>query len=333
MRTPRARKTQLYLGKLNAEGVATPPAVAIAALAQQAIESGVDLELTIFLGFLRTLVDIAPADFGLRFGLTRKLGDMGVVGHAIMSCETLRQALGIWSNFSNLAGDPLTYRSSLNADEWTNDLFPAILMPPAVMQLLTEEWAASFCHFAVETTGAACTDAIIEFRHARAPGIEYERLLPVTPQFGCRHNRITLPTALLDKPLLSRDDEMFDLLIQHFARERTGNGPIDTSDQLRHLFFTASGRIPKLKEAADMLGTSGRTLNRRLAAEGTSYAIVLAEYRSDYAQALVREGTLGAKQIAHAIGYRSHNSLRRAFSGWVGQPIGSWRATRGSKTD
>ncbi|MCB5945659.1 helix-turn-helix domain-containing protein, partial [Acidocella sp. KAb 2-4] len=179
-----------------------------------------------------------------------------------------------------------------------------------------------------ETTGYDCADAIVEFHHTPHPGLDYARYLPGRISFGAARNRLILPEAVLDRPILSRDDELCGLLVEQALARRPGQEHDGrTARQLRQLFIMSPGTTPPLTEAADALGLSTRTLNRRLKAEGTSYTRILAAFRNDYAKALAREGTLGTKQIAHAVGFRSHQSLRRAFTQWNGHPLGGWRGT------
>ena len=327
MSAPRARKILLYAAMLKESGAGDAVPLAARQEAEAARDAGPDLPLDVYVPLLEGIAARSPADFALRFGGSRRLVDLGVVGHAILSCETLRQAHAIWQRFSGLAGDPVTYRTRQAGGAIRDEIIPAATLSPRLARFCAEEWIASFCHFAQETIGGDCAGMTLEFRHQRAAGVDYERLLPVAARFGCGRSAVTLPDHSLDAPILSRDDEMFELLSRHFASYPPGDQQGIVA-QLRHLFLACAGRPPRLAEAADRLGTSARTLNRRLAEKGTCYSAVLAEYRADHARTLIREGTLGTKQIAHALGYRSHQSLRRAFAGQEGQPIGRWKAAQ-----
>jgi len=327
MSAPRARKILRYTAMLDVIGAGDALPDSARDEAERAADTATDLSLDAYVALLERIASHAPPDFALRFGASRRLVDLGVVGHAILSCETLRQAHAIWQRFSGLAGDPVTYRTRQVRDAIRDEIVPSATLSPRLARFCAEEWVASFCHFAQETIGGDCTAMTLEFRHQRVPGVVYETLLPVAPRFGSGRSAVTLPDPYLDAPILSRDDEMFELLSRHFA-ERAPEDRQGIVAQLRHLFLASAGRPPRLAEAAEQLGTSARTLNRRLAEEGTSYSAVLADYRADHARALIREGTLGTKQIAHALGYRSHQSLRRAFAEREGQPIGRWKASQ-----
>jgi AraC-like DNA-binding protein len=67
---------------------------------------------------------------------------------------------------------------------------------------------------------------------------------------------------------------------------------------------------------AQLLGVSVRTLNRRLAREGTSFKALLEAARSSLAGQLLRETRLPAIEIAAALHYTTPSAFSRAFRSW-----------------
>jgi AraC-like DNA-binding protein len=63
---------------------------------------------------------------------------------------------------------------------------------------------------------------------------------------------------------------------------------------------------------------SGRTLQRRLAAEGVSFQELLDEARKDAAARFLRERTLSACEVAYLVGYSEPAPFHRAFKRWYG---------------
>ena len=185
-----------------------------------------------------------------------------------------------------------------------------------------------FFAFAREITGHSFADFAIELAHPAQAGADYARHLPCPATFGHRRTRIRGPAAALDLPQLSRDRETFDHLLRHFQQEgsrleRFASRPV--SLQLYDHLLRNLGAEPRLDHAARALGTSSRSLVRRLAAEGSSFGEILDAFRHAYAAELLRNTTASTKQIAHALGFASENSLRRAFKGWTGAPVARWR--------
>jgi AraC-like DNA-binding protein len=73
---------------------------------------------------------------------------------------------------------------------------------------------------------------------------------------------------------------------------------------------------PSVDRVARLLGVSVRTLNRRLAREGTSFKALLEDARSSLARQLLRDTRLPAIEIAAALHYTTPSAFSRAFRGW-----------------
>lgn len=73
---------------------------------------------------------------------------------------------------------------------------------------------------------------------------------------------------------------------------------------------------PSVDRVARLLGISVRTLNRRLAREGTSFKALLEDARSSLARQLLRDTRLPAIEIAAALHYTTPSAFSRAFKGW-----------------
>lgn len=73
---------------------------------------------------------------------------------------------------------------------------------------------------------------------------------------------------------------------------------------------------PSVDRVARLLGVSVRTLNRRLAREGTSFKALLEDSRSSLASQLLRDTRMPAIEIAAALHYTTPSAFSRAFRGW-----------------
>ena len=73
----------------------------------------------------------------------------------------------------------------------------------------------------------------------------------------------------------------------------------------------------ELQVVADMLGTSPRTLQRRLHAEGRTFRDLVDAWRRESAIALLSEGSLSVQEIASRLGYRQAGAFSRAFRRWM----------------
>lgn len=86
-----------------------------------------------------------------------------------------------------------------------------------------------------------------------------------------------------------------------------------------------SGRADTL-QVASRLGTSTRSLQRRLASEGTSFNEVLKTLRKRLAELYLKKPEYSISEIAFLLGYADPNSFFRAFNAWTGTTPETMRA-------
>jgi AraC-like DNA-binding protein len=86
---------------------------------------------------------------------------------------------------------------------------------------------------------------------------------------------------------------------------------------------------PRLDALARVLGTSPRTLSRRLREEGTSFETVRSEVRFAYACELLDMTELPIGDVSAALAYATHGAFDEAFRRWAGMTPSAWRARRG----
>lgn len=77
-------------------------------------------------------------------------------------------------------------------------------------------------------------------------------------------------------------------------------------------------RIVGVDAVAQSLGTSKRSLQRKLAAEGLTYSRVLADVRSRTAARWLRQSDMSVGEIAFCIGYADASNFTRAFRAFAG---------------
>jgi len=100
--------------------------------------------------------------------------------------------------------------------------------------------------------------------------------------------------------------------------DRTGPST-DPIGQLKQVIESALGH-PRmsLQHAAAIIGTSARTLQRRLAERGLSFSGLLGRVRFAVAQRLLRDPEMLLTEIARRLGYSDLPNFIRAFKRWTG---------------
>ena len=182
------------------------------------------------------------------------------------------------------------------------------------------------------TTGADLVPSSVTFTHA-APGPvdEYRRAFGVDPRFGTTENVLELPSAALALPQRTAD-HLIGRLVERHARELsrqlpTGAGPAERVRGLiaRSLSVGETDAAASLAAVASQLQVPGRTLQRRLAAEGTSFAALLDEVRRELALEHLAEPSTSVAEVAFALGFGDQTAFHRAFVRWTGRTPGDHR--------
>ncbi len=103
--------------------------------------------------------------------------------------------------------------------------------------------------------------------------------------------------------------------------------PVDSvSARLRELFQSLHPEVrPALRRIAEASGIAPRTLQRRLAEEGTSYFELLDTWRFETALLLLELPRKSIGEIAEETGYRDPAHFIRAFRRWTGQSPNKYR--------
>jgi AraC-like DNA-binding protein len=129
---------------------------------------------------------------------------------------------------------------------------------------------------------------------------------------------ITIPRALLATrlPPIPRTEIPMDLV-----EEWTSSAPArDFAGSIRQVIDTLSrgDDYPTIRQTADFVGLSVRTLQRRLAAAGTSHDLLIAEARFVMATEFLAESDAKILDLALDLGYSDHANFTRAFRRWAG---------------
>jgi len=121
---------------------------------------------------------------------------------------------------------------------------------------------------------------------------------------------VELPTALLSLPIASASlpDSANDQVIW------TSSPGVDFAGSLIQLMQTyLPGGYPSVDLAAELAGTSTRSLQRQLQEQGTSYRQVIQRSRFELACRLLRNPGLRVLDVAYALGFEDPSNFGRSF--------------------
>ena len=147
----------------------------------------------------------------------------------------------------------------------------------------------------------------------------YRSFFGIPVQEGAE-NKIVFQEEDTRTPFLSVNNAMFEVF-EPVLKKRLAEMQQDAtlSERVRACLaeIMASGQTG-ISDVADRLAMSPRTLQRKLAREGTSFQEVLNRVRTEVATIYLEKTHYSNAEIAFLLGYDDPNSFIRAFHGWTG---------------
>jgi len=280
--------------------------------------------------FITALVDAVqesrePA-LGLLLGERLAAGTHGIVGHAVLHSTTLGQALDVVIRYAALRMPVLGFDATRDATHWHLHLQPLHPLGAAERPLVEATLLAIHRLLGTLLLGASPVDAV-RLPHALGKDGPLARalfacdLLPPSPPASLR-----IPLAQLDTPLPSADPEAFAIAERQCREELARrDAATDLSSRVRALLQGPLLASADAAVCARLLALSPRSLERRLAAEGTGFRSVVDGLRRERAEAVL-DGGGTVEAAATATGYADVANFRRAFRRWTGMSPSAWRA-------
>jgi len=189
---------------------------------------------------------------------------------------------------------------------------------------------ASLMELGRRGTGEALVPLRVELERPRGDTAAHEAYFGCPVRFGAKASRLVIDRADLARPFLSYNAELLAILSPALERALADH----------HASHSVSGRVkwlmkrhlatnrPDMGTIAKELALSERTLQRRLADEGTRFQDVLTEARRELAHEYLANGQLDMGDVAFLLGFDDQNSFFRAFRQWEGETPARWRAMR-----
>ncbi len=290
-----------------------------------------EIPLARYVAFLEASAE-ATGDpgFGAEVGTLFRPAALGPVGLLFGASATLRRGLerlvrtlATWQNGTSIG---------LHDDEgvlvWSYRIEDPLIWPRRQDSEYT--LAATFT-LAREAFGvsARLIEAEVEHPAPEDPG-PLPRIIGLRPAYGQPGNRLIFDLREADRPHRTEDAEMMAMLERHLEDLRQPVSDAGLLAQVRALIGLHLGhRTISVPMVARELGVSARTLQRRLAEEGTSLRSLLHQVRVDLGRVHLREGRTSNAEIARALGYTDATAFWRAFKAGTGSPPSQFRRARG----
>jgi AraC-like DNA-binding protein len=159
----------------------------------------------------------------------------------------------------------------------------------------------------------------------------YRRWFDAPVSFGAGATQLVFARSALDVPLRTADPQLLAILSRHAeelaARDRSLPPMIAQVERvLRKALRSDDAQVERV---ARELGLTGRSLQRRLKDEGTSFQLVRDKVRRELASRYL-EDELSMAEISFLLGFSEPSAFFRAFKRWTGlTPLESRARARG----
>lgn len=312
-------------------GVVVAPLLEKAGLTQKEIDSpnlriGVVNQIK-FVGLVAAALGDELLGFHLVDGF--EFGAIGLLYYVAASAETLGAALNRVARYIKIQNDGLRFEVLPKKNSIHLRLhYTGVPRYTDVHQI--GSMIALMIRIGRHLTGSTLKPTVARIIHHIHHGkSELEKLLDAKVEDGARVDEIELPAASLNLPIVSADSHLHDLCVraceEALARRRPKESPLKVKVENAIAALLPHGQARHDLVAAE-LGMSPRTLTRRLAAEGVSFAEILKEVREALAKRYIADRTLPISQIAWLLGYAEVSGFTRAFQRWTGMVPSAARA-------
>ena len=267
----------------------------------------------------------------VRVGPLMRPDDYGALGLAWKSAPTIRQSLERIERFCRLWTDNMTY-------ELRDDVGGALFVLHRAgerrlgLRLSNECTAASAVSLIRQTSTERFRPRRVLFKH---PGPEittaHERYFGCPVEFGAELDAVSISEEALERPNHLGDDAISQFLMSHLKAEVEAIAEEDPFELLvqRAISRALSEGVPKMAEIARRMGTSERTLQRRLADAGLSFKTLVDDTRRSLAENLMQGERYSLAEVGFLTGFSEQSAFSRAFKRWTGQSPAAYREANG----
>lgn len=264
----------------------------------------------------------------LEIGLNARVSVYGLLGYALLTAPTLREALSVASEFPALIANGF----KLNLEE-----------SAGLARLIFSEYSGaadlkvSYSELAVSSFKTTCSDILgkdlkldsVTFEGAVLPShaSRCEQYLGCKVSYNQPRTVMVFDAALLDSPLPMRDAVSHLEVTEACRRQNREYAAEREWLQRVKIILERDLQSPApLEEVAHQMHCSARTLRRQLGVFKTSYRQILDEVRFEKAKLMLKEGRTPTDQIAEKLGFCDGAGFRRAFQRWSGLAPGAYKA-------
>ena len=180
---------------------------------------------------------------------------------------------------------------------------------------------AAFVLHVRAATGVPFPVRRVSFEHRTPPdAAEHERVFGCPVEFEAGRTCLHLDRGAWETPSRGAQPGVLQVLAEHadLLLQKLPRGPDLVERTRRAIGERLRGGDPSLEGVARELGTSGRTLQRRLGEIGYTFNALADEVRAATARLYLEQPDIAIAEIAYLLGFADQSTFNRAFKRWTG---------------
>jgi AraC-like DNA-binding protein len=264
--------------------------------------------------------------FGLHLGAALNARDLGLVGYLGQNAVTLGEALHGGARYLRLFTEGTRVEIEVTGEQVR--ISQHIIDPAGAGSRQIADLGASYLvRYCRILTGTMLAPAWVELPYASGDGAEHRRVLGAPVRFDQPRTVVVLERRQLGLRAVGADPGLFDILEQ-VCRERVTAlaGPQDPRARAETVIIELLPYgTPSIDRVARRLGTSSRSLVRRLGEQRTSYKALVDGIRCELARCYLVRSSHRPKAIAALLGYKDVSTFHHAFRRWTGMTPAKFR--------
>jgi len=266
--------------------------------------------------------------FGLRSGVHFTAREAGLLGYVLVYSANLGVALQRLTRFSWVLNDAV--QCVLEPGPQSVAVVESAPRQGLDLRQAIDYRLSALLNVCRQITGAEIVPMEVAFTYdQRGNTLEHQRFFRCPLRFGqplskvvFREQDMSLPSRHSDEALAGYLTQLAEQVLRSLTTGST------TKERVRSAIWNmlADGK-PTLARVASEMNVPTRTLQRRLAAEGTSLQQEVEEIRRAMATAMLRDPAHSTDEVAYLLGYSEPSTLFRSFRRWTGMTPQEYRKT------
>jgi len=253
-------------------------------------------------------------NLGARIAAQTLIGAFPLLDYLVLSSDTVGHGLHQLATYFRLVETPTKI-------EIRDQESPVRMIVRDSVSAMSAEFTVvvAVLNLRAETDGKFNPECV-SFAYEPDDAVDMEKILSCKVRTGASWTGVAIGKESWTLALRRRDAVLQELLRRQ-ADELMKRMPADEgfrSEVRRALARRIAGGDSRIGSVARELATSARTLQRRLAEQGSSYQSLVKLARCEAAEQYLSDRSLSIAEISYLLGYSEPSALHRAFKRWKG---------------